>query len=213
MSKVETQDAVLQLAASQLELGQWRAAAASYRRLLKHSPQLPEALYGLARVAAGQGRLREQRRHLEQLCAFHPGHLDGALALAELQGHEPERALGTLERALEHHPRELRLLLPAARLLLERNAAERAALYVQQALAQSPQTAEWLLQLARLQLRLGELSAAAHSFERALALDSQVRSDARWIDLDGGWQQLTTRLAAAQLEALHARLTHTPSME
>lgn len=202
--------ALIKLGTSQLELGQLRQAEKSFQNLLKYMPAHPDALFGLAEVACRQRKPRKQQARLEELASVHPTHLAGVLTLARLlEGTQPELALPYLESALEVQPDQAELLLQAASCLQKTGQHERAGFYVQQVIKRQPlgpHSAEaWVMQ-AQLALRSGELQQAAEAFERAAQLDSGIRQDSRWIDLEARWRQIEARAGDADWHMLEKRL-------
>lgn len=204
-------ESLQQLAQSQQALGQWKQAAKSWQTLLKAFPDDALALLGLVRCQLRLGKRRAAQKYLSALLQAEPQHPEAALLKAELQ---PQAALDILLPAVAVHPRHPELLAASARACSAAGRHEEATFYWRQMLSLSPEQAQAWLALAHLLLQQGELAAAAEAFDKAAACDPQLRDDARWLDLEAGWQALEQRLSAQaeQLE-LSALLNQTKHQE
>ncbi|MBF2054197.1 MAG: tetratricopeptide repeat protein [Candidatus Sericytochromatia bacterium] len=186
-------ESLQQLAQSQQALGQWKQAVKSWQTLLKAFPGDVPALLGLVRSYLQLGKRRAAQKYLSLLLQAEPQHPEAALLSAELQ---PQAALEILLPAVAVHPLHPELLAAIARACGAAGRHEEAVFYWRQMLSLSPDQAQAWLALARLLLQQGELAEAAEAFDKAVVCDPRLRNDARWLDLDAGWQALEQRLSA-----------------
>lgn len=97
--------------------GQRAEAIALCRAALQRSPAYHDIRILVGRIHAWEGRYDEGRAELQQVLRAEPGHLDGRLALADLElwSDHPQAALALCDEGLALHPAQPQLLFRKAR--------------------------------------------------------------------------------------------------
>jgi len=159
----------------QQELGQYDAAAASYRAALAREPQSPALLsnLGLALLKQGEAsRLDEAIGVFEQLVALAPESADAHnnLGHARQRKGDHANAAASFERALALSPALAQARFNLGNTLLAQNQAEAAIAQYQQVLAADPEFAEAHFQLGVALQNLERMKEAGEHYRAALEL-------------------------------------------
>ncbi len=140
------------------------------RDLAKPYPQLAEAHWVVAQLAAAAGKQDEALKQAHQARELRPTWEAAALFEARLlQAGQPQQALALLKEFLAANPESGEARLAYARLLLERQQYKESRAQFQTLLKANPGNAELAFAVALLSLQLGELDRAEKELKQALA--------------------------------------------
>jgi putative PEP-CTERM system TPR-repeat lipoprotein len=149
------------------------AARLSFERSLAADPRFYPATASLAALDFSEGKVDEARKRLEAEVQTEPRHMHAMLALADLEGRQPQgdaKALQWLERAVQAEPSDVAPRLKLIERHLQAKRVKQALAAAQQALAVAGEHPQVLDALGHAQMAAGDHRQAAATYSKLLAL-------------------------------------------